>query len=108
MTTFAPTYDQFKVIVRDFLVAAPTATLEELEAGMKCVGLHYLGIKFEDSFFGTLHRDAEAPALMRMSTKAFIARELDLLVIDALPKPCCANENRSFAGGCLSCGDPSF
>ena len=23
-------------------------------------------------------------------------------------QPCCVNENRSFAGGCLSCGDPSF
>ncbi len=23
-------------------------------------------------------------------------------------EPCCPNENRNFAGGCINCGDPSY
>lgn len=26
----------------------------------------------------------------------------------SMPHPCCDNEQRSFAGGCTNCGDPSY
>ncbi len=78
MATMTPTYDEFKVICRDFLVAAPTAALDELDAGMKCVGLCYLGIQFDDGFLGEINRTAGAPALMRICAKAFVAREFEL------------------------------
>lgn len=44
MSTFICTLDEFKKVVVDFCSAAPTADADQLEAGFKCVGLHYFGI----------------------------------------------------------------
>ena len=44
MTTFNCTLNQFKQLVAEFHKAADTANLEELDAGFKCVSLHYFGI----------------------------------------------------------------
>lgn len=44
MSTFVCSLEGFKKIVVDFCSAAPTADAVQLEAGFKCVGLHYLGI----------------------------------------------------------------
>lgn len=47
-TTLQPTWDEFRRLIAEFLKAADTATLEELEAGAKCCGLAYLGIQWDD------------------------------------------------------------
>lgn len=44
MSTFTCDLEGFKKIVADFCKAAPTADADQLEAGFKCMGLHYLGI----------------------------------------------------------------
>lgn len=79
-TTLTPTWEEFRRIVADFLKAADMATsVEELDAGAKCCGLAYLGIQWDDSnSLHTIHRNAGAPALMRLVTKKCAAREMAL------------------------------
>lgn len=43
--TFVCSLEQFKSVVAEFCKAAPTADADALDAGIKCVGLHYLGIE---------------------------------------------------------------
>lgn len=46
--TFKCSLEGFKHVVADFCKAAATETDEEaLEAGFKCVGLHWIGIEFK-------------------------------------------------------------
>lgn len=45
MSTLTCTLEEFKKIVAEFCKAAPSANLEQLDAGFKCVSLHYLGIE---------------------------------------------------------------
>jgi hypothetical protein len=45
MSTFVCTLEQFKGVVAEFCKSAPTASDDALEAGFKCVTLHYLGIE---------------------------------------------------------------
>lgn len=78
MTTFTCTYDEFRRIVADFLKAADTASAAELDAGVHCVGLHFLGIQWTGSPLDEVHRKAGAPACMRLVTKKVIERELQL------------------------------
>lgn len=79
MTTLSVSYEEFQRIAADFLKAADTATLEELDAGLKCCGLAYLGIQWDDTNpFHAVHRQAGAPALMRIITKKFLEREVAL------------------------------
>jgi hypothetical protein len=75
----ACTWDEFRVIARDFLKAAPTAPdLESLDNGQKCVGLAYLNCTFPDTPLGEHYRTVTAVVLMGMITKAYILREIEL------------------------------
>ena len=82
MSTITCTYDEFRRIVRDFLVAADDATEDELEAGSKCVGLAYLGIEWDESDpIQMIHRSAGAPACLRLVEKKVMEREYALGVL---------------------------
>jgi len=76
--SIACTYDEFRRIVADFLKAADTATMDELEAGSKCVGLAYLGIQWDGSPLQEVHRLAGAPACLRLVGKKFAERQFQL------------------------------
>lgn len=79
MSTITCTYDEFRRIVADFLQAADTANLEELEAGEKCVGLAYLGIEWDErNPLHQVHRAAGAPACLRLVLRKVIEREVAL------------------------------
>lgn len=79
--TIAGSYEAFQVLCAEFLRAADTADADELAAGVKCVGLAFLGIQWDDSNpFHKIHRAAGAPALMRLVTKKTIEREAALAV----------------------------
>lgn len=87
-TTLQPTWDEFRRLIAEFLKAADTATLEELEAGAKCCGLAYLGIQWDDNNpLHTVHRNAGAPALMRLVTKKCIEREMALELPASVAQP---------------------
>lgn len=45
MATFNCNWQQLKQVAADFIRAAPTADTEELEAGLDCFNLHYLGLE---------------------------------------------------------------
>lgn len=50
---------------------------DALDAGAKCVGLAYLGIQWDDNnALHSIHRNAGAPALMRIVTRAVVEREI--------------------------------
>jgi hypothetical protein len=46
--------------------------------------------------------------LQREIKEALQQQGKKLMLVKPRRKPCCANENRSMAGGCLNCGDPSY
>jgi hypothetical protein len=76
-STLNPTWDQFRRIVADFHKAADTANGEELDAGAKCVGLAFLGIQWDEgNKMHEVHRQAGAPALMRIVTRKVIDRQI--------------------------------
>jgi hypothetical protein len=74
MPTFSCTYQELKQVAGDYIKAIPGATLEELDAGLKCVQLHYLGLK-EDT---PEHEIAGAAALLRIVSKEFMKAEIVL------------------------------
>jgi len=78
--TIAGSYEDFKRLTKDFFDALPTATdPEQIEAGMKCVGLAYLGIQWDDtSPMDNIHRLVGAPAVLRLVTKLGIIRQVEL------------------------------
>ena len=71
-------FDGLKRMSKEFFDAMPTANLEELENGMKCFGLAYLGCEFPDDVRGRCERDAAAPALLRIVTRAYLDRQIQL------------------------------
>lgn len=78
------TYEGFRAICSEFLRAVATTSADELEAGVHCVGLAFLGIQWDESNpLDRIHRAAGAPALMRIVTKAVIERELALAQVHA-------------------------
>lgn len=86
--TIAGSYEAFQVLCAEFLRAADTAAADELAAGVKCVGLAFLGIQWDDSNpFHMIHRAAGAPALMRLVTKKTIERETALAMAEAEDAP---------------------
>lgn len=85
------TYEAFRVLCAEFLRAADTADADELAAGVKCVGLAFLGIQWEDNNrFHVIHRAAGAPALMRLVTKKTIERETVLAMVEEAPGERCS------------------
>ncbi|MFK4706062.1 hypothetical protein ABIC83_002901 [Roseateles asaccharophilus] len=71
-------YEGFKRLASEFLQAAPTLDLAGLDNGHKCLNLAYLGCEFGNGPFAETNRMAGAPAIMRLATKAYLARELEL------------------------------
>lgn len=89
--TLAGSYEAFRVLCAEFLRAADTANADELAAGVKCVGLAFLGIKWDDDNpLHKIHQSAGAPALMRLVTKKTIERETVLAMEDEAPGERCA------------------
>lgn len=81
--TIAGSYEAFRALCAEFLRAA---NADELAAGVKCVGLAFLGIQWDDSNpFHKVHREADAPALMRLVTKKTIERETVLAMAEDAP-----------------------
>ncbi|CAN7388985.1 hypothetical protein [Variovorax sp. LjRoot178] len=89
--SIAGSYEAFRVLCAEFLRAADTANADELAAGVKCVGLAFLGIQWDDSNpLHEIHRAAGAPALMRLVTKKTIERETVLAMAEDAPNERCA------------------
>jgi len=74
MPTFSCTYPELRKVAGDFLKAIPTANLEELDAGLKCVQLHYLGLTegLKD------HELVGAAAVLRIVSREFFKAEMAL------------------------------
>lgn len=71
MSTFPCTYPEFKQVVGDYLLAIKTCTtIAELDQGLKCVQLHYLGVDWDV---------AGAASLMRIVTDLYIRAEVRIL-----------------------------
>lgn len=70
MSTFTCDLEGFKKVTAEFCKAAPTADADELEAGFKCVGLHYLGITPTPA-------KGSAAEIMAVATLDYAARRKD-------------------------------
>jgi hypothetical protein len=72
MSTFACNYAQFRQVSSDFLKTIPTigTDIDALDAGLKCVQLHYLGMDAAAE-----HEVAGAAALMRIVSVKYIEAE---------------------------------
>jgi hypothetical protein len=80
------TYEAFRALCAEFFRAADTADADELAAGLKCVGLAYVGIEWDaGNPFHAIHCHAGAPALMRLVTKKAIEREAALAMSEEAP-----------------------
>lgn len=74
MSTFKCDYKTFYKMAGDFIKAIPeTNDLEALDAGLKCVQLHFLGLEGEAP-----HETVGATAIMKIITRQFIFREVAL------------------------------
>lgn len=80
MSTFECTLEEFKKVTGEFAVASKQATREELEAGLKCVQLHYLGIT-PCPEPGSLQETMAVQVLEYAGSVGF-KRELDLIKAD--------------------------
>ncbi len=67
-----------KQLAAEFCRAAPTATAEELDAGMKCFGLAWISCQFGDGFMDRIAKESEHPALMRIVNREFLKYRLPL------------------------------
>lgn len=74
MTTFDCTYQELRKLSGEYVKAIPTATIEELDAGLRCVQLHYLGMKPAAD-----HEIAGAAALLRIVSREYMKAELRLM-----------------------------
>ena len=64
------TYPEFKEHVAEFLRMEPTSTLEQVQAGVKAVGIYYLAMEGNDL------EAHEAGILWEMVTKRLVDREV--------------------------------
>lgn len=78
MSTIACTYDEFKQMAKEFFLAIPGADAEQMDAGIHCLGLAYLGIQWEEGLLADINREVSAPIIMRLATKYVLERELVL------------------------------
>ena len=75
MTTFTCSYEELKKIAVEFLKAAPTLDLDELENGLKCFHLHYLGCQYQNKA-----EEAMAPGLFHYVGKKYFDAEFALMM----------------------------
>ena len=75
----AVSYDEFKRIAADFMKAAPTAPdLASLDNGYKCASLAYLNVQYGNTALDRHNEAVQAPIVLKLCTKAFLARESEL------------------------------
>lgn len=84
-TTLNCTYDQFKRLSKDFFDGLKTATTEEeVEQGLKCLGLAYLGIQWDETSSTLIcDREVGAPSVLRLAQKHAILRQVE--IVQSLP-----------------------
>jgi len=75
-------FEGLKQMASEFHKALPTLNEDELENSWKCFGLAYMGCEFPDDLRGRTNRDASAPALLRIVSRDYLQRKLEL---DARP-----------------------
>jgi hypothetical protein len=73
MPTFSCTYPELKKVAGDFIKAIPGASLPELDAGLKCVQLHYLGMDAAADY-----ETAGAVAVLKICSDQYIRAEAAL------------------------------
>lgn len=80
MTTLTCTYVEFKRLSKDFFEGLKTATTEEeVEQGLKCLGLAYLGIQWDETSSTVMSdREVGAPAVLRLANKHAILRQVEI------------------------------
>lgn len=78
MSTIKTDFEELKRMAKEFNDAMPTLDREGLENGMKAFSLACLGCEYPDTLVGHANRDAEAPALFRIVSRAYIARQSEL------------------------------
>lgn len=77
MSTFKCTLEEFKKIAADFhKKAQETEDLDALDAGFKCVGLHYLGI--EPIPEPGSYQQITAVSVLDWASGVYFAREMEL------------------------------
>ena len=81
MSAIQTDFEGLKRMSSEFVKAMPTLNLDELDNGMKCFGIAYLGCDFADDLMGRANREAGAPALFRLVSHLYMKRELELLDI---------------------------
>lgn len=65
-----------KLLAAEFCKAAPAASADALDAGMKCFGIAWMNCKFSDDFLGKVAQEAEHPALLRIVQKYYMDNRL--------------------------------
>jgi hypothetical protein len=73
MATFDCNYETLRSVAGEFIKAIPTANADELEAGMSCFQLHYLGLETEVD-----HERSGATALFHIISREYILAEAAL------------------------------
>ena len=71
-------FEGLKRMASEFHKALPTLNDDELENGMKCFSLAYLGCEFPNDVRGRANQDAGAPALLRIVSRKYLDRKLQL------------------------------
>jgi hypothetical protein len=77
MATFECSYAELRKVAAEYIKAIPGANQEELEAGLKCFQLHYLGMQVQHD-----HEIAGASALFRIVSREYMNAELALALAD--------------------------
>lgn len=78
MATITTTYEGLRRMASEFMREAPTLDADGLDNGFKCLGLAYLGCEYGEGPMAEINRTAGAPAIMRLATKAVLARQVAL------------------------------
>lgn len=78
MSTISCSYDEFKAMAKEFFHAIPNATQEQLDAGLNCLGLAYLGIQWTNSKIDEVHRMVGAPTVLKLAMEKALEREVEL------------------------------
>jgi len=76
--TIQTDFEGLKRMAKEFHESLPALDHEGLESGMKAFGLAYLGCTFPDNMLGQANRLAGAPALLRIVTREYVARQIEL------------------------------
>lgn len=76
--TIQTTFEGLKGMAKEYCQALPTLDRDGVESGFKCFALAYLGCDFPETVIGNLQREIEAPALMKIVSRARLERDCQL------------------------------